>query len=181
MKLEFEERGTKDYYDEFFYIMNYIMKIKKNPKTKVKKLTTVAYLYIIFCIAFISIFIPLYIINKSIVDLIVLIILIVCLTLSIIYLILITNNIKKYKNAKGTNIFEIDDKNITVTNNDGKNSIKWDGVEYVVINKNTIVFVPINIPSILIGVDASHKMEVVKALKKYKKDKLLIDNSNLYE
>ena len=56
----------------------------------------------------------------------------------------------------------------------------WDYIEHIIINKYSICVVPKSSYSILIGTDISNKDDMIKALKKYKKIDLLIDNTEIY-
>ena len=59
--------------------------------------------------------------------------------------------------------------------------LPWEVIEYIIINKYSICVLPKNFSAILIGIEISAKDEVYKALKKYKKLNLLVDNSDKYK
>lgn len=45
MKLEIKEKGSKNYYDEFLYLVFNYKKIRNNPYKKIKRLTILGYSY----------------------------------------------------------------------------------------------------------------------------------------
>ena len=60
------------------------------------------------------------------------------------------------------------------------NKLYWDAIEYIIINKYSISILPKNFACIALFVEINSKDELITALKKYKKEELLIDNSNKY-
>ncbi len=61
----------------------------------------------------------------------------------------------------------------------GKVSAKlyWDSIEHIIINQNSISVLPYNFSSIIIFMEVHSKDELLKALKKYDKLSLVVDNS----
>ena len=53
----------------------------------------------------------------------------------------------------------------------------------ILINKNTISFLPSDAlaTNIIMFISTKYKDKVLEAIKKYKKEELVIDNSNLYK
>lgn len=60
------------------------------------------------------------------------------------------------------------------------NKLYWDAIEYIIINKYSISILPENFASVAIFIEINSKDKLIKALKKYKKEELLIDNSSKY-
>ena len=57
----------------------------------------------------------------------------------------------------------------------------WDAIEYIIVNKYSISVLPKNFAHFAIFIEISSKKEVLKALEKYSKANILIDNSNKYK
>ena len=59
--------------------------------------------------------------------------------------------------------------------------MKWDSIKNILINKNTISFLPGDVlaTNIIMFISTKYKDKVLEAIKKYKKEELVIDNSNL--
>lgn len=169
-----KEKDNKKYYEEFMYISSSYYIFKKRPKTKVHSLVNVYMLDIIlFVIMFlILLFIP----NISYVSAI-------PFTMIFIYSYLLVE--AKYRLREclkyGDSTIKIDEVGIENVSDD-KMTVKlpWEAIERIIINKYSICVLPKNFSAILIGIEISSKDDVYKALKKYKKLDLLVDNSNRY-
>lgn len=179
VKLEISERGNFSYYDEFLYIMSNIKKISSNNKIKVKKLTSVAYIYTAISFIFMLIFFISYIVKKDNLYLYILCFFSFIFVFSIVYLVMILNRIKYLRSEDGTIIFEITKDYVKVEKNGIECKLNWDEITSVIINKNTICFIPREL-KVLVAISKDYKEQVVSILKKFKKDSLLVDNSNLY-
>ena len=53
----------------------------------------------------------------------------------------------------------------------------WDNIEWIIINKHTISFLPKSFAHFIITININHKDKVYQALKKYQKLNILQDNS----
>lgn len=169
-----KEKNNKKYYEEFMYISSNYYIFKKRPKTKVHSLINVYVFDIVFL--FIMFLILLFIPSISYVS-------IVPFTMFFIYVYLLVEakyrlrECLKYKDF----LIKIDEEGIESISDD-KMAVKlpWKAIEYVIINKYSICILPKNFSAILIGIEIRSKDDVFKALKKYKKLDLLVDNSNRY-
>lgn len=112
------------------------------------------------------------------------VLIIVCIFIAIVVLRIIYINIL-LKKALKSNVA----KTITI-NEDGIESLKengkkyiitWENLKYVIINQYCICIMPNNVKKRIITLDKKYQKDVIKALKKYSKEDLLIDNSNLYK
>lgn len=181
MKIEIKERGCNNFYDEFLFVLFNYKKIVKNPQKKVKRISQSSICYLIVSLVILALFTILYLNEKSYKTYLLIIYLFSFLSVfSIIYYLIIKKRINTLKNVKGTIIIEFNDNEIKYISNDNKYEIKWDNIKYIIINNYSICFIPKKINNILIGIDKKYIKEVRDAVKKYKKDKILIDNSNLY-
>ena len=85
------------------------------------------------------------------------------------------NMIHEYrKNGKNGKLFEID---FWIEEKQVSTKLYWDSIEYIIINKYSICIFPKNFAHFAIFISINSKDEVYKALKKYNKLNLLIDNS----
>ena len=179
MKLEISERGNFSYYDEFLYIMSNIKKISSNNKIKVKKLTSVAFIYSAISFIFTLVFLLFYILKKDNLYFYILCFFSFIFIFSVVYFVMILNKIKQLRGEEGTIIFEITEDYVRVEKNGVECKLNWNEITSVIINKNTICFIPREL-KVLVAISKDYKEQVVSILKKFKKDSLLVDNSNLY-
>jgi len=179
VKLEISERGNFSYYDEFLYIMSNIKKISSNNKIKVKKLTSVAFIYSAISFIFTLVFLLFYILKKDNLYFYILCFFSFIFIFSVVYFVMILNKIKQLRGEEGTIIFEITEDYVRVEKNGVECKLNWNEITSVIINKNTICFIPREL-KVLVAISKDYKEQVVSILKKFKKDSLLVDNSNLY-
>ena len=96
----------------------------------------------------------------------------------------INKNVNSYMNDETLeNTFEITKEHISLENKKQNIELSFDSIKYIIINKETISFIPkeINATSIVMFISTKYKEDVMTALKKYKKEELVIDNSKLYK
>ena len=165
------EKGNKKYYEEIMYISSNYYIFKKRPRTKTHSLINVFILYIILflILLFSFLFIP----NMMI-------IIGVFLTCIIVYTyLLIETNYKLREFMKHNNsLIKIDETGIeNIEEKQVSTKLYWDSIEYIIINKYSICIFPKNFAHFAIFISINSKDEVYKALKKYNKLNLLIDNS----
>ena len=174
MTIESKEKGNKKYYEEIMYISSNYYIFKKRPKTKVHSLINVYRLDII--LLFIMFIVLLFIPSISYLSAI-------PFTMLFIYAYLLVEakyRLREYLKS-GDSIIKIAEDGIENVCDD-KMTVKlpWEAIEHIIINKYSICVLPKNFSAILIGIEISAKDDVYKALKKYKKLDLLVDNSNRY-
>ena len=100
---------------------------------------------------------------------------------ALIYLKIINKQIEDYMRVTGNRAIEINDKGIESIDEEKIVRIKWEDIYRIIINKYTICFVPEEKNSkIFMSISKEYKNEVIEGLKNYKKETLLIDNSNIY-
>ncbi len=169
------EKGNKKYYEEIMYISSNYYIFKKRPKTKAHSLVKVFIFYIIlFSLIFLScLFIP----NLYVISVIAFIILIIY-----IYLLVETKYKLREFMKHNNSIITIDETGIeNKEENETSSKLYWDAIEYIIVNKYSISVLPKNFAHFAIFIEISSKKEVLKALEKYSKANILIDNSNKYK
>ncbi|HIS87336.1 MAG TPA: hypothetical protein IAB49_04310 [Candidatus Caccenecus avistercoris] len=171
MTFNSNEKGNKKYYEEIMYISSNYYIFKKRPKTKTHSLVKVFLLYIIlFLLIFIfCLFIP----NLYILSVIAFIILVIY-----IYLLVETKYKLREFMKHNNSIITIDETGIeNKEENEISSKLYWDAIEYIIINKYSICILPKNFAHFAIYIEINAKNNVYKALKKFNKLDLLIDNS----
>ena len=169
------KKVNKKYYEEIMYISSNYYIFKKRPKTKAHSLVKVFIFYIIlFSLIFLScLFIP----NLYVISVIAFIILIIY-----IYLLVETKYKLREFMKHNNSIITIDETGIeNKEENETSSKLYWDAIEYIIVNKYSISVLPKNFAHFAIFIEISSKKEVLKALEKYSKANILIDNSNKYK
>jgi hypothetical protein len=111
--------------------------------------------------------------------LIVIILFTICVILSVVYYILITKKIELIANTNQNSIFEINKEGITIKVAKQQHHLDYKEIDNIIINKYTICFMSTTNQSLYTRIE--YKDEVIGALTKYKQDKLIVDNTNLYK
>ena len=171
MVIHSNEKGNKKYYNEIMYIASNYYIFKKRPKTRVHSLLN---LFIIYMILFIVLFViclifPPFLLFAS-----------MALVLFAMYVYLFfETRYRLNEYLKNDNSEIVVDEDGIESRYPGKVSAKlyWDSIEHIIINQNSISVLPYNFSSIIIFMEVHSKDELLKALKKYDKLSLVVDNS----
>ena len=83
--------------------------------------------------------------------------------------------------SRGETTFEITKKEVKVEKETQKLQLNWDSIQYIIINKYSITFLPKDETIIMIGISTEYKDEVLEEIKKLNKEELLIDNTEKYK
>ena len=175
MTIQNKEKGNRKYYEEIMYISSNYYIFKKRPQTKTHSLLKVFGLYslLFLILSTIFLFIPNMIALSGIYF---------SFFLVYTYLLVETNyKLKEYMKHGDSSII-IDETGIeSKEENITSSKLYWEAIEYIIINKYSICVLPKNFAHFAIFIEISSKEEVLKALEKYNKTNLLIDNSNKYK
>ena len=172
MKIEVNEKGSNNYYDEFLFLVSNHNKINSNDNIKIKKASSPVYLYLLISILFSIGFLIWFLYSKEVLHLCIMIFFILLSLLSCGLLILIKKRINFLSSNHRSNIFEISKSGVTVESSDKKYKLNFDEIKKVLIGQHTVTFVPTNNKE-FITTRIEYKDEIVKTLKKYGKDNLL--------
>ena len=98
--------------------------------------------------------------------------------LSVICYIVVNSRITKMMNKPGTITVEIDEQGVRYLLDNNKFELNWDDIKAVVINNNSINFIPKKTNKTFIGLDIRYRNEIEESINQLNKNDLLIDNSN---
>ena len=180
MKIEIKEKPTRNFYNEILYIQTNYKKILRNPSRRAGKLTTSVILYLLT--AFTAILVSLYFYTQdkpnNIFQYYAFFFLILFI-FAFFYLILVNRRLNQLVHFAKDNqsTITIDNKNISLIKDKSTVSITWDSLQSIVINKYSIIFLPQDISNMYIAINTEYKEEILKVVKKYKKEKLIQDNN----
>ena len=181
MRLEVKERGTKEYYDEFLYVVSKYKNFKKNPRRKAYQFTKYLFFYNIFVFFTLLLNFYFYLDNKDLIFIFMTGALTVTLLIQVIYLILCKKRLKLFLNTAGVRTIEFNEQGIEYIDDDKNLRVKWEDLKYVIINKYSICMLPKAILQGFTSVSTKYKENVIEGLKKYNMESILIDNSSLYK
>lgn len=180
MKIEVNKPGKKEYYDEFLYIASFYKKIKKNTNKKIQRLTVYLKKYICYLLLSFILFGLFYYLTKNLIY----IFSIGMLFLILIYLIIYLRNTNKMlnslMNSNGTKFIEIDETGVEYKDSEKNVKINWKNIDFILLTKYSICFIPKEEMGIFISVSKDYKDKIFEGIKKYRKEKLIIDNENLH-
>ena len=167
------------YYNEVLAVVSDYKKLVKNPRQKIKGLNRQAVTLTVIAVAFLVVFSVLYLQNRSnSIYLIVVVIFAIAFVLGIIYNVLIRRRISKLKNRGSVRKLVIEDDYVELTVGNEKSRLEMSEIQYVLINKYSISFIPNKANSTLISIGISYREEV---LNNFSHKELIVDNSNLYQ
>ena len=180
MRLEIKENAKKEYYDEFLYIVFRHRKIRRCPRKKACQLSKYLMCYNIICIISIILFVLFYIDTKRPIFLFLDGMLTIIFMFLVVYYMIVKKRLEMYLQNKGVKTIEFNEVGIEYIDDDKNIRIKWEDIKHIIINKYTITIIPKTILNGFTSIDVKYKDEVINTLKKYDKEKLLVDNTSFY-
>ena len=179
MEIEMNKIESDAYYNEVLAIVSNYKKLVDNPRQKIKGLNRQAITLTVISVAFLVVFSVLYLQNRSnTLYLIVVAIFAVAFVLGIIYNVLIRRRISKFKNRGSDRKLVIEDDYVELTVGNEKSRLGMSEIQYVLINKYSISFIPNKTNSTLIAIGIRYREDV---LNNFSHKELIVDNSSLYQ
>ena len=179
MEIEINKIESDAYYNEVLAIVSNYKKLVKNPRQKIKGVNRQAITLTVISVAFLVVFSFLYLQNRSnTLYLIVVAIFAIAFVLGIIYNVLIRKRISKLKNKSSDRKLVIEDDYVELTVGNEKSRLEMSEIQYVLINKYSISFIPNKANSTLIAIGISYRDDV---LNNFARKELIVDNSSLYQ
>ena len=178
MEIEIDKIGSDDYYGEVLAVMSDYSKLVKNPRQKIRGLNSQAILLTGISLVFLVIFAALYLMSPGAsLYLYVIIIFSIALILGIIYIFLVNRRISKFKNNDSTKKLVIEDEYVEMHIGDEQSRLDFKDMQWIILNKHSITFIPKNEGATLIAVEIKYKNQVIGNIKE---KQIIVDNSNLY-
>ena len=178
MEIKIDKIGSNDYYSEVLAVMSNYSKIVKNPRQKIRGLKSQAILLTGIALAFLVIFAALYLMSPGTsMYLYVIIIFSIALVLGIIYIFLINRRISKFKNNDSSKKLIIEDEYVEMHIGDEQSRLDFKDMQWIILNKHSITFIPKNEDATLIAVEIRYKNQVIDNIKE---KQIIVDNSNLH-
>ena len=151
----------------------------KNPRQKVRGLTTRAIFLTVISLVFLVIFTFLYLQDQShTLYLAVVAIFAIAFVLGIIYNVLIKRRVSKFKNNDVDKTLVIEDDYVELIVGNENSRLEMSEIQYIIINKYSICFLPRNMGSTLIAVEIDYKDSILNAIDN---KGIVVDNSSLYQ
>ena len=179
MEIKLNKIESDAYYNEVLAIVSDYKKLVKNPRQKIKGVNRQAITLTVISVAFLVVFSFLYLQNRSnTLYLIVVAIFAIAFLLGIIYNVLIRRRISKLKNRGSDRKLVIEEDYVELTVGNEKSRLEMSEIQYVLINKYSISFIPNKANSTLIAIGISYREDV---LNNFARKELIVDNSILYQ
>ena len=180
MKFEFKERESREFYDEILFIAAHYNKLINYRNKRINKLSNYMIKNIIISIILLVLVGYYYLKTKSKFEFAMIIMLVALLLYSIYYLFVIRRRINEFVNHKGKETITINGKLIEFKDENNSFKVDWDQIAFILISKYSICFIPKTRQSAMITFGVQNKDKLIKALNKYNKENLLVDNSSRY-
>lgn len=174
MKKEIDTVGTKNYYDEYLFVLSNYKKIFYNLKTKIYKLSINSYKLLAVSLFMFLLFLFWYLNDKENINLLIMILFLSLTILSILYVFLIKNRINKLINSFRKSVFGIEKDYVYIEYDNTDYKIFFNEIKGVIIGKYTITFIPNDLSKQFITTRIEYKDEIISIFKKLKKDNLIV-------
>ena len=153
MEIKLNKIESDAYYNEVLAIVSNYKKLVKNPRQKIKGVNRQAITLTVIALAFLVVFSFLYLQNRS----------------NTLYLIVV---------AIFAIAFVLEEDYVELTVGNEKSRLEMSEIQYVLINKYSISFIPNKANSTLIAIGISYREDV---LNNFARKELIVDNSSLYQ
>lgn len=178
MEIKLNKIESDAYYNEVLAIVSNYKNLVKNPRQKIKGVNRQAITLTVISLAFLVVFSVLYLQNRSnTLYLIVVAIFAIALVMGIIYNILIRRRISKLKNKGSDRKLVIEEDYVELTVGNEKSRLEISEIQYVLINRYSISFIPNKTHSTLIAIGIRYRDDV---LNNFAHKELIVDNTSLY-
>ena len=156
---------TKDYYEEYYFVAANHNKVLKRPYQKVNRFTTSLLITtIIFSLLVVLSWIVAY--HDTYLKILNIILTVFAVALFGI-IIFISSRFKHLVSLKPKNELEITADAIELKAPDGTiDHLSWDRVKYILVNKNSVIFVPVSKGFPIIGAPADYKDKIIAEVTK---------------
>ena len=182
MKFEVKKNKNKEEYEELMYVLYNVKKVSKKPHKKVKTFTRYAttllilnFLFIVYLVVVAAF------IRSTSVDYIYFGAAVLLFIIIFVLFINGKNRIKKYQETSEDAIVNVDKNKIEITTNTTCYSVSWDEVKVMVANHYAICIICNDASGLIIALPIESYDNFERAVRKYNKHKLLIDNRALYK
>lgn len=178
MEIKIDKIGSKNYYAEVLSVMSNYKKLADNPRQKIRGITSQAIILTAVSFVFLAVFTALYLQDMSnSLYFYVVVIFAAAFVLGIVYYLMINRRISQLKDVDLDKKLIIESDYVEMVIGDEKTRLEMSEIQYVIINRYSISFLPKNADSKMIAIDRNYRDLVVKEIA----DKnLIVDNSDLY-
>ena len=178
MEIKIEKQASENFYSEVLDIISNYKKLLQNPRRKIKGLIKQSILLNSISFLFLIAFTLLYILNNSYtMYLYVIVLFVITSILGIFYFFLIKRRISQLKHVDADKKFIINDEFVELDVGEEKTRLLTSEIQYVILNKYSICFIPKNNNFKLIAIPIEYKELILKSIKN---QNIIFDNSDLY-
>ena len=176
-RLEISERGSREFYDEMYNVASNYNKFIKKPTKKPRGQSKVYFGYCVWSAIVIALFMYVYSQEHAGLFLLLAGMMLVCGILFAVMGVAVNKRIKLLMSETGTKVFEIDENGVRLKDDSQDIKLSWDNIANVLVNRNSIVFLPANDRTFLISVYSEYKDEVLKGIEGTGHMDLVVENA----
>ena len=177
MRLEITERGPKEFYDEVMYISANYRKYRANPEKRPRSQTKVYTGYCAASLLVILVFLWDYFRDHQGIFLLLSGMMLVCFILLVVLVLGMKKRVNLMMNEQGTKVVEINESGVKYESEQQDLRMKWSNISNVIINKNSIIFMPVSEAQLMISVWTGYKEEILKGIEASGHMDLVVDNT----
>ena len=89
--------------------------------------------------------------------------------------------IKYYQSNSRDTAITVNNEEIVLDHGDYTLKNKWNDIKYIIANKYSICIIPKVLPGLVVCFPIESKDNIIKMIKRFKKENIFIDNINLYK
>ena len=177
MRLEISERGPKEFYDEIMYVAANYKKFRSKPTRKPHSQSLVYTGYCIASLLVVLVFVLEYLRNHQGLFLLLSGMMLVCFLLFIVIIVSMKKRINVMMNEPGTKIIDIDEKGVRYESKSQTLEIRWEEILNVIINKNSIIFMPRTEIQLMVSIYTQYRDQVLQGIEAAGHMDLVVDNT----
>ena len=177
MRIEINERGPKEFYDEIMYIAANYKKYRAKPGKKAHSQSVVYTGYCVVTLLVVLLFMLEFLKDHDGIFLLLSGMMLVCFILFIVIVVSMKKRIKVMMEEPGTKVVEVNDSGVSYESEAQSVKIKWDEITNVIINRNSIIFMPRTEIALLISVYIKYKEQILQGIDAAGRMYLVVDNT----
>ena len=177
MEIKVDKRGPKEYYEEYYFVLSRYKQFIKKPNSKAYQFTKYLISYFVFGVFGLLLDIFFYLTFKNN-------LFIFCggmFALILVYDLYVYFNGKKVINTlmndNKTKYIDINNDYVSYKDDLNEYKIEWKDVKYILFNKYSIVFLPVDISKLVISISSEYLDQVKQGISETDQLAKLVDNT----
>lgn len=177
MEIKVDKRGPKEYYEEYYFVLSRYKQLIKKPNSKAYQFTKYLISYFVFGVFGLLLDVFFYLTFKNN-------LFIFCggmFALILVYDLYVYYNGKKVINTlmndNKTKYIDINNDYVSYKDDLNEYKVEWKDIKYIIVNKYSIVFLPVDISKLVISISSEYLDQVKQGISEANQLAKLVDNT----